>query len=295
MFRPLGLSLITSVLPIVLVLVCQNVRADVFTLYDASGLPNSQPWLSFASNGIISGGTATQSQQAIGVRLQTDLAVSAGYGNYTPFSQFKNVSFPSLDRAKGFELSFSLSLENESHSNANRAGFSVSLLGSDSRGVELAFWGNEIWAQQSNPPFTHGEGINIDTTVQRDYRLSIRSDTYVLVSGAGQLLTGSVRDYSGFGSPYNLPNFLFIGDNTSSGAAGVLLGPVSLESNLSAVPEPSSYHLMLAVVLLLVAAEHYRRYFFVYSLLKCRSAKLHCSCYHFNGIPGSALPLVVRI
>jgi hypothetical protein len=38
-------------------------------------------------------------------------------------------------------------------------------------------------------------------------------------------------------------NYLFLGDNRTSGSASVLQGPILLESNLSSVPEPSSLFL----------------------------------------------------
>src|SRR5262245_61896813 len=58
--------------------------------------------------------------------------------------------FPLLDRAAGFQVNFSIQMENESHSNNNRAGFSIIVLSNDARGIELAFWENEIWAQNDD-------------------------------------------------------------------------------------------------------------------------------------------------
>jgi hypothetical protein len=220
------------------------VQADFVNLYNGTGLPGNQPWLSFASDGILSGGTATQSTVAGGARLQTDLAVSAGYSNYTPFSALKNGAFPVLNRNVGFELNFSLMISTESHSNNNRAGFSAILLGSDQQGIELGFWTNEIWAQSSSPLFQHAEGVAIDTTISRNYRIQILNNAYTLLEGSNSLLSGNLRDYSSFGAPYSLPSFLFLGDNTSSGRADITLGAVSLQSDLSVVPEPSSILLL---------------------------------------------------
>jgi hypothetical protein len=218
----------------------RSVQADFIVLYNGTGLPESQPWLSYADNGLLTGGSASQSTIPAGVRLQSDLAVSAGYSNHN-FLGLKNSAFPTLNRTNGFELSFALAIDSENHTRPDRAGFSVLMLGSDRRGIELGFWTNEIWAQNSSPLFTHGEGIALDTTLQRSYSLRITDDTYSLFAGTTTLLSGSVRDYTAFaGLPYTLPNYLFLGDNTSSGSANIQLGIVTLQSNLTAVPEPSS-------------------------------------------------------
>ncbi len=177
-------------------------------LYDGTGLPANQAWLTYAGLG----GVAQQSNTVDGVRLQTDLPVSAGYSNYTIFSTLKNPSFPSLNPNVGFELAFSLAVTSENHTSNDRAGFSTILLGSDKKGIELGFWVNEIWAQASTPLFQHAEGVAIDTTIRRDYRVRVLNNTYTLFAGANSILTGSVRDYTAFnGFPYTLSNFVFLG------------------------------------------------------------------------------------
>lgn len=220
-----------------------QVQAAIVTLYDGTGLPAAQPWLAYADNAFLTGGTATQTPVAGGVNLVTDDAISAGYGNYFG-PALKNPIFPTLDRTKGFELTFSAQVLSENHNNPDRAGFSVILLGSDLRGIELAFWENEIWAQNA-PGFTHGAGILIDTTVGRDYQLRIVGDDFTLLTGSSTPLTGSVQDYSASGLPYSLPNFLFFGDDTSSARASTVLGSIVLNSDLSAVPEPSTASMVL--------------------------------------------------
>ena len=225
-----------------LVLLGQFIHADFVVLYDGNGLPSNQSWLSYASIG----GVATQSQLSSGVRLQTDEQVSAGYGSYLllPTPQLKNPALPTLNRANGFELSFSLAVTSETHASDDRAGFSLTLLGSDARGIEIGFWTSQVWAQ--NTAFTRGEGVNIDTTGQNNYRLRIENDAYSLSNDSGLLLSGALRNYSGFGVPYSLPNMLFLGDNSTRGAADVTLGTITLQSNLASVPEPSSVMLLLS-------------------------------------------------
>ena len=223
-----------------LMMMLGETQAELVTLYDGNGLPASQPWLSFGAD-TISG----WSQESVsgGVRLTTDLPTRSGYSNYIPLPTpiLKNSAFPILRRADGFELSFRARLLAENHSNSNRAGYSVILLADDARGIELGFWQNEIWAQNSD--FTHAETVAIDTTVQRDYRLEVLGDRYELFDGMTSLLAGDLRAYSDPAIPYRLSNYLFLGDNTTSGSASVLQGPILLESNLSSVPEPSSLFL----------------------------------------------------
>jgi len=69
--------------------------------------------------------------------------------------------FPILDWAARFQVNFTVQVDDESHSNDNRAGFSIILLSDDARGIELAFWENEIWAQNDDTTgglFKRGEG-----------------------------------------------------------------------------------------------------------------------------------------
>ena len=234
----------TCAVCLLLALNMDRVQADFITLYDGSGLPADQPWLFFAADNAF-----TQTANAGGVRLATSTATKAGYSNHIPLVGFKNSAFPSLDRTNGFELAFQLSIVAETHANNDRAGFSVILLGSDKRGIELGFWGNEIWAQQSSPIFTHGEGATTTTSGLRNYRVQIVNDTYALLDDSGTLLSGAVRDYTQFGGiPYTLANYVFLGDDTTSAAADIRLGPVTLQSNLSAVPEPTSFLLMAAAL-----------------------------------------------
>ncbi|MEP7134154.1 MAG: hypothetical protein ABI904_04395 [Chloroflexota bacterium] len=67
-------------------------------------------------------------------------------------------------------------------------------------------------------------------------------DTYTLTANAIPLLTGPLRDYSaftGFPDPYEAPNFLFLGDNTTSAQARVRLRFVSVTGTEPVVPTSS--------------------------------------------------------
>lgn len=233
-------------------------QGEIIELYSGSGLPSLQPWLSYADDRLISGGTASQSTASGGVQLATDLPVSAGYSNHNVLSQLKNPNFPELVRSQGFQLTFRNQILSEQHGSIHRAGWSVLLLGQDRKGVELGFWENEIWAQSQSPLFQHGEGVSFDTRIARDYRLQILGDRYALAADGLTILEGDVKDYSSFGNPYNLPNFLFFGDNTSSAGGTSILGKVSLQTGISSIPEPSSLPLIAAAMICLRFGNRWR-------------------------------------
>jgi hypothetical protein len=151
--------------------------------------------------------------------------------------------FPTLDRAAGFQLNFTLQVESEAHEKNNRAGFSVILLDQAAKGIELAFWEDEIWAQNDDRTgrlFSHGEGAAMaSTNGLMDYQVSITGDTYILTANGSPLLSGAVRDYSkfdGFPDPYETPNFLFLGDDTSVAQARVRLRFVSVTGTQPILP-----------------------------------------------------------
>jgi len=155
--------------------------------------------------------------------------------------------FPILDRTMGFRVNFALQVENESHTNNDRAGFSMIILGGDAQGIELAFWRNEIWAQSDENTgglFKHGEGVAFPTnTALTDYQLTIVDDTYTLTANAQSILTGPLRDYSkfeGFPDPYETPNFLFFGDDTTSAGSRVRLGSISISGTEPLIPTATS-------------------------------------------------------
>jgi hypothetical protein len=149
---------------------------------------------------------------------------------------------PIMDRTTGFTLTFSTQVEAEAHANNDRAGFSVIVLSDDSKGIEMAFWEDEIWVQDDDAEdpgdlFTHAEGVVYSTTTALEtYKLTILSDTYTLTVGASTILTGRLRDYSNFSGPidpYETPNFIFLGDNTTSAEARIRLSFVSVTTAVS--------------------------------------------------------------
>ena len=181
--------------------------------------------------------------------LDTNKSGNSTYAGWT--STANTPGFPSLDRAPGFQLDFTVQVENESHTKNNRAGFSTIILSEDAKGIELAFWENEIWAQNDDATgelFTHGESATFSTTTGAiNYQLIITNDSYTLNANDTPILSGPLRDYSkfeGFPDPYQSPNFLFLGDDTTSAQARIRLSYVSVTgtelATLATTPSPSN-------------------------------------------------------
>jgi hypothetical protein len=216
--------------------------ASTFTLYDGllQTTPDHQGWLFYSliqATQVVSDGTTIFDTTAD----QDDFAgymLRVGSGAFT--------QIPSLDRARGFTLNITVQVLTETHSTDkdgdgidDRAGFSIIFLAEDTKGIELGFWPDEIWAQEdgdAEPPagslFTHAEGVAFDTMAAlTTYQLTIITDTYTLAVGDTPILTGPVRDYTSFDRPwdfYELPNLLFLGDDTSQAKASIRLANVSV-------------------------------------------------------------------
>jgi hypothetical protein len=153
---------------------------------------------------------------------------------------------PTLDRTAGYTVSFTARVVQETHGSDDRAGFSIIVLSDDAIGLELAFWEDEIWAQHDvqtgDDYFLHGESVFTDTTQRLTrYDLAVVSDTYTLWMSNTEVLSGSLRDYTGYTGaidPYETPNFLFLGDDTTSSSAIVELSYVAITAAESDNPNP---------------------------------------------------------
>jgi len=129
-------------------------------------------------------------------------------------------------------------IESEAHDDPNRAGFAVILLAEDVQGIELDFWEDTISAQELGPTnlFRFAESAGFDTTTGLiNYALEIVDDTYTLSVANTTILSGTVRDYTAwvppFGAPedpYEQPNFIYLGDNSSDGQARIQLSYVAV-------------------------------------------------------------------
>lgn len=215
-------------------------------LYDGSlgGLPAAQGHFTYGTNSA----QAMQSFSNGATTLDTTASnnIAAGYG-------YVGSGGTTFDRTTGYTIHFTVQITSEQHLNNNRAGFSIIALSSDNQGIELGFWANQIWAQNydSTTQFTHGEQASFDTTAAlTTYNLTIFGDTYTLQSGGNVVLTGSLRNYSSFcpgipsaGCPYAIPNFLFLGDDTTSAQATIVFSFALL------TPMPQTAHLFLPILM----------------------------------------------
>lgn len=231
--------------------------AQSFTLYNgASGVtPDDATW---GWTYLSTGGSAAKTPGGGLTTLDSTASdgISAGFSTITSSRSTPFV----LNNALGYTVGFDIQVNSEDHSNpladknadglADRAGISLIVLGSDHKGVELAFWQDEIWAQQDSPVFTHSSvservqsaGL---TSLLTHYNLTVQGNSYSLSNGGGTLLlTGTLKDYLGNGGPafpYAGSNFLFVGDDTTSarGSVGIAGVTVSL-----ATPEPGVWALL---------------------------------------------------
>lgn len=209
--------------------------AQAVILYDPTlgTLPSAQGW--FASGEGPAFSESVVNSAAYLLDTTADAATKAG------FARFGQTG---LNTVTGFKLEFTLRVIAESHvANPNRAGFSVIMTGTGdaSHALELSFWDDEVWAATSG--FTHGTHAAYDTTNPRLYSLAVQNNSYTLYGGGQFLFSGALIDFPANANPvYNLPGFLFFGDDTTSAKASVELGEISI----SAVPEPASGALLLA-------------------------------------------------
>ena len=202
---------------IVATLLTVTISSPAQVLYDgALGLPSGQGWTYVAL-----GGTQTLSNNAVLLDTSSANSFQAGY----------SLTTSRLNRTNGFALLFTSQMITESHANTNRAGFSVIVLTDDKRGLELAFWTTNIFAQSDSPLFTHAEETNYAATALVNYALAFHPTNYVLSANGTLILSGPVRDYSafsGFPNPYSSTNFVFFGDDTTSAGGAFLLRKVAL-------------------------------------------------------------------
>jgi hypothetical protein len=217
---------------------------DTITLYDAAlgGTPDTQGKLAFRTS---TGAVATQAFTEDCTILDS-IASQLDAAGYSADPR----AIPALDRAAGYALRFSMQLVSEYHADSDkngdglgdRAGFSVIVLSSDTRGIELGFWEDQIWAQEqgaAEPPagtlFTHAESAPFDTTSRMiAYTLTMRDEHYDLSNDGFSILRGRLRDYTAFEgpvNPYRTPNFIFLGDDTGSARAVIRLAYVALTTN----------------------------------------------------------------
>ncbi|WP_309729357.1 PEP-CTERM sorting domain-containing protein [Chamaesiphon sp. OTE_75_metabat_556] len=232
-----------------------RVGAVTTVLYDGAlgGSPTSgaNPYLNFFGGGI---GVPTAASGVTRLDTSSDNVIQAGYTNYkTDLSGLFNSSFPAiLDNNAGYTLSFTVRVNSQTNASPDRAGFSVIVLGSDNKGIEIGFRNTDIFSQNDASFNSIGEqktNIGSTLTALTTYNLNVlggsNAGLYTLTSETDTLLSGSLRDYTAAATGaltavYAKPNFIFLGDDTTSAGASVDVQRISLTTNPAAVPEPSS-------------------------------------------------------
>lgn len=234
-------------------------NAATITLYDGasfSGTPDNlpNPYLSFTN---IGSGTQTASNGQTTLDTSGSQSTYAGYSNYNTSQTPVNPVFPTLDSNTGYTLSFAIKIDSQTNSSPARSGFSIITLDNDKRGIEIGFRSPntltntpDIFSQTLNGAnFVVGEqnnNLNGIFTSLNTYDLNVLGNSYTLSTNGNTLLSGSLRNYTaGINSNpplttvYGLPNFIFLGDDTSSAGANVRIQKIILTTTPKAVPEPS--------------------------------------------------------
>ena len=213
-------------------------------LYEGRNLtmPDRQGWIYQLQPRFRNSARQTRVKQATNLNTMRRLTDHAGYfaraKGFNPHPKIPD----DFNREQGYQIGFTIQLPTEQHAREDRAGFSVIALSHDLQGIELGFWTNEIFAQSAE--FTHAEdNANLPFRLANEYVdfvLEIRGANYILSGNGTEILTGPLRDYSGFDNPYNIADFLFFGDGTDSASASVNLRSVWIDTELPRTDPPPS-------------------------------------------------------
>jgi len=207
-------------------------------LYDArSGrLPVEEGWW-YLTDPLRPSAQESISAQLCVLNSAPERTEKAGYFTEDPVGGelLRHPRLPLLDTAEGFDLIFRARVHDERHVREDRAGFSVIVIGGNLDGIELGFWDDAIWAQSDagDPIFqdSHAETARFNCAKQVvEYRLSIQGGEYELYADEESVLHGKLRNYTRYGGyPYTTPNFIFLGDNTTSASGWLELSYVAVD------------------------------------------------------------------
>jgi hypothetical protein len=229
--------------------------AAAAVLYDGGrgSHPSAQGWAYLTSP--FFGAAADRYLEPGGSALDTRDNRSDSAGHFLGY--LGTPGLPSFDRQNGFILDFSLRIDDENHDSRDdngdglydRAGYSLLLVTSDLRALELGFFDDRVWAYEDNrgtkSAFTQAEGFAVATDQLRDYSLTIQGEGYSLAIDGLGVLSGPLRNYTffaGFPDPYETRNLLFMGDDTSSAESRSFLAAVSIQP--LPVPLPPAWALL---------------------------------------------------
>lgn len=219
--------------------------APVFYDGTLGTLADDQGWIGF----IPFTPGASQTLHPTSLTMNTSSSLGEVAGLFRNAGGPLDAGWPNFNAASGYTLRFDVRIDAESHASVNRAGFSVLIVGATpSESIELGFWTDRIWAQNGGASptlFTQGEGVafNAAAAIVR-YDLAVSAGSYSLYGNGALVLSGALRDYTLFDpvasgvpfSPYIVPNFLFLGDNTRSASATTTVSRVEFIPQV--VPTP---------------------------------------------------------
>ena len=216
-------------------------------------LPTAQGWTYLNLPGGITP-TADATNNITNLNTSTSSTSLAGF--------FRNDQ--TLDAAQGFVVNFNaevLAEATETSANKNgdgkddRAGFSIIVVSSDkTKAIELGFnkvgsqlsiFAQEDGTSQADPAsapnsstgspltlFTQAESALFTPTAGlNSYDLAVSGNTYTLYANGTAILSGKLRNYTAFSGsydPYETPNLIFLGDDTTSAKANINLGSVKI-------------------------------------------------------------------
>lgn len=210
---------------------CVSSSAYAGVLYDGSlGTSPVDQGLPYASLPVANFYTTAGGITTLDTTLLDNNAIYAGFGTQ---------STTPLDHSAGYTVRFDIRVVSSAFTNTSRAGFSVIALSSDKKGIEVGFHADEIFAQGDSPLFVRSESVAFDTTTAiTRYDLEVLGNSYTLKANGVTKLTGALRDYTAFVGPldpYESPDFLFFGDDSTSARGSTEISYIS-----TVVPEPTS-------------------------------------------------------
>jgi hypothetical protein len=238
----------------------QVVRGGVIqeTLYDGTlqeATPDSYTptWLAFG--GLPTNQAYDSANDATRLNTTSFASIMGGYANHSSAGQLVNAGFPELNRQLGYKIAFSLRMVSEGHSSPARAGYSIIVVSSDAASgvassVEIGFQSGRVFSQSDDfGPTVADENASFNPVGSEfiNYELAVHGSSYELTADSNVILTGALHDHFDHNinwpvSPYQIPNFLFLGDDTTSASAEILLRSVKMEA--TTVPEPASWLLL---------------------------------------------------
>jgi hypothetical protein len=219
-----------------------QIAAAPVTLYDGSqsSTPDKQGWIYLLDPLVFNQARQVGADGGVNLNTLRNPNDHAGYFARVPLlTPHPNIP-EEFSRERGYQIGFTIQLSSEVHVRPDRAGFNIIATSRDLMGIELSFWTDEVFAQ--SVAFIHSEG-NKQLPFQLateyvDFVLEISGDTYTLSGNGAEILTGPLRDYSGFGNPYNITDFLFFGDDTTSASASVNIRSIWIDTELSGTEPP---------------------------------------------------------